>query len=566
MRVLFNTSVILIVSIAVLFVGYPAVYTSVHGLDPLAWPAIPGTPHEWRADLTGSGDLGSLLTFLGSTYYEILRGRSPNLAGKGELAVPLLCVGGLALTYFLIRTKHFVPARHFSRSFGEARFASPRDLARMRNGLELGVDPATGRAVRVRVEGNLVTIAPPRTGKTSGLILPNLLFPEPDAWAGPVVVIDPKGEVVRAVRRRREQLGQTVRMRDPLGITGLDAADRWNPLEGLRPEDVIELQAVGKALIPAAEASNDSGAFFRERAGVIIAAALQAVVRRGGSLTEAAALARNADALTAALKGSAGALAADALNILTGLADETRGDVLNTAAGAFSWLLDERLQAAVTDATFSLSDLREGDTDLYVVLPADDDRRKVIAPYVRWLLSALFGTFRQRRPRERLVVLVDEAFVLGRFDALVSGAGELPGYGVSLWTFWTSEHQIVENFGETGKGIMIDTAEALLLFNLSGAQGAERERWSTALGTFTGIQETTSVDPVSGRETITRTAVAEALVPASDLARLTQTHTLVFLNSRAYTTDPLKLKKIFAHEDPRFAGLFDRVTPTGPLS
>ncbi len=29
-------------------------------------------------------------------------------------------------------------------------------------------------------------------------------------------------------------------------------------------------------------------------------------------------------------------------------------------------------------------------------------------------------------------MIVDEAFVLGRFDAILRGAGELPGYGVSL--------------------------------------------------------------------------------------------------------------------------------------
>lgn len=567
MRVVLNISIMLIVAITVSIIGYPMAYTAVHGLDQRAWPGLPGTPWHWFKSLLGLLDNpGSLVTLVGDTYYEMLRGRSPNLAGRGPWAVVLPCIAGLALWCVLYRTRRFVPARHFSRRFGDARFASPADLARMRTGLELGVDPDTGRAVRVRVEGNLVTIAPPRSGKTTGLILPNLLFPDSTAWAGPVVVIDPKGEVVRAVRRRREALGQTVRVLDPFGIAGPGATNRWDPLEGLRPQDVAELLGVGTALMPAAGSNNDNGAFFRERAAVLIASALQVVLRRQGSLAEVATLVRNGDALTEALQGSSGELAKDALNILTVLAEKTRGDVLNTAAGAFSWLLDDRLQQAVTDPTFALTDLREGDTDLFVVFPADEDRRKVIAPYARWLLSSLFSTFRQRRPRERLVILVDEAFVLGRFEALVSGAGELPGYGVSLWSFWTSEHQIVENFGEAGKGIMMDTAEAVLLFSLSGAQGAERERWSTTLGTFTGIQETTSVDPVSGRESVSRTAVAEALVPASELARLTQHHTLVSLTSRAYTTDPLKLKKVFAHEDPRFAGLFDAVPPTGPLA
>ncbi len=97
--------------------------------------------------------------------------------------------------------------------------------------------------------------------------------------------------------------------------------------------------------------------------------------------------------------------------------------------------------------------------------------------------------------------------------------------------------------------------------HISGAQGAERERWSSALGTFTGVQETVSRDPTTGRETKSVAPGPEALVPASELARLTQRHTLVFLNSAAYTTDPLKLRKTLAHRDTRFAGLLDPVAP-----
>ncbi len=63
-----------------------------------------------------------------------------------------------------------------------------------------------------------------------------------------------------------------------------------------------------------------------------------------------------------------------------------------------------------------------------------------------------------------------------------------------------------------------------MLFNLSSAQGEERERWSKALGTFTGVQTTETVDPATGKVSRSSTAVADALVPASDLAALTQRH------------------------------------------
>ncbi|WP_454622378.1 type IV secretory system conjugative DNA transfer family protein [Bradyrhizobium cenepequi] len=98
----------------------------------------------------------------------------------------------------------------------------------MNAGLEVGINPATERPIRIQVEGNLVTIAPPRSGKTGGFVIPNLTFPEPKAWAGPAVVIDPKGDAFRAVKRRRETMGKTIRCLDPLNYVG--GADRWNPL------------------------------------------------------------------------------------------------------------------------------------------------------------------------------------------------------------------------------------------------------------------------------------------------------------------------------------------------
>ena len=45
---------------------------------------------------------------------------------------------------------------------------------------------------------------PPRTGKTGGFIIPNLILSELHAWAGPAVVIDPKGDAYKAVKRHRE--------------------------------------------------------------------------------------------------------------------------------------------------------------------------------------------------------------------------------------------------------------------------------------------------------------------------------------------------------------------------
>lgn len=554
-----RVGLVLLVVVASFLLGYPAAYLAAHGLDARAWPALRGTPVDWFTPEGAGVDAWlACLVRMSRTYLNMVLGASEALPGGGRAALASVGAVPVVLGVLILMGGRLVPRRHHLRRFGDARFASRRELARMRTGIELGLDPDTGRAVRVQVEGNLLTIAPPRTGKTAGLILPNLALPEPGAWAGPVVVIDPKGDVVRAARRRRESMGQTVYVLDPLGLAG--GTDRWDPLLGLDAEDVLELQSMARSLLPETTQTSEAGTFFRDRAGVLVVAALQCAIRSGQGAPEAAALVSNPQALLAALEEHDDAVAQDARSILTSDDEKSRAGILSTAAQGFGWMLDARMQQVVTDHTVRLDALCAGDADLYIVLPADD-RGKELAPYVRWLLASLFSTVRRTPVAERLLVIIDEANLLGRSDAILRGAGELPGYGVSLWTLWQSEAQIIETYGEAGAAILRDTAEATLLFNLSRAQGAERERWSKALGDFTGVHETVSRDPTTGRETKSGAPGPEALVPASELARLTQRHTLAFLNSGTYTTDPLKLRKTLVHRDPRFAGLLDVVAP-----
>lgn len=556
-----RVATVALIVFAAFVVGYPASFIAAHGLDPHAWPNVSGTPNAWFS-LDGLGVAERTSAFIRralATYVNMLLGRSDGLPDGGRWSFLALCGAAAGASAIALLSGRLEPLRHPSKRFGDARFATPRELADMRQGLEIGLNSKTGSAVRIQVEGNLVTVAPPRTGKTTGLILPNLTLPEPGAWAGPSVVIDPKGDVVRAVRRRREALGRTVRCLDPVGIAG--GTDRWNPLLRRDPKDVLYLQSMARALLPDRIQTSDASEFFKDRAVAVVVAALDVSISAGrANVTEAAWLVRSPDALRRALIARKDSVARDALAILNSPDDRSRGAILTTAAQVFSWAVDERMQGVVTDHTFELSDLCRGDTDLFIVLPADS-RRTIIAPYVRWLLADLFSVVRETRPSERIVCFVDEAAVLGSFDAILRGVGELPGYGVSLWTFWQTRSQIEELYERGGADTIIGTAEAVMLFNLSMAQGEERQRWSDALGTYT----TTDPGPSPQKPgEVTSHPVAAPLVPASDLADLTRNDALVFLNSPNYTTHPLRLRKTLAHRDRRFKGLVDTVPPIGP--
>ena len=88
---------------------------------------------------------------------------------------------------------------------GSARFATDKEtaaLARADSGLLIGRDGKTGKLLRYDGPAHLLTMAPTRTGKGVGTIIPNLLTADRS-----VICIDPKGENAKIAGRARQQFG-----------------------------------------------------------------------------------------------------------------------------------------------------------------------------------------------------------------------------------------------------------------------------------------------------------------------------------------------------------------------
>ena len=145
---------------------------------------------------------------------------------KTHTAFWLILIGGIAL-WLAVGYLSF----RFSRTdttLGSARFGSRADvnaLAKNKGDLLIGRD-TFGRMLRYDGPAHLITIAPTRSGKGVGTIIPNLLTANRS-----VVCIDPKGENARVTLRQREAFGP-VHCLDPFGISGRATA-RYNPLDRL---------------------------------------------------------------------------------------------------------------------------------------------------------------------------------------------------------------------------------------------------------------------------------------------------------------------------------------------
>ncbi|NEU14746.1 type IV secretory system conjugative DNA transfer family protein [Methylobacterium sp. BTF04] len=550
--------IVAVLAVVSLAVWYPAAFIVQHGFDASAWDDNLRLPEEWFRDLSR----WQILPCLG-VYLAMIEGKQLAFADGGTTAIVTLAVaviGGGA--YFILGAP--TPGLRDARSvLGRARFANAAERATMKIGLELGLDPTSGKPVRVQVEGNLVSIAPPRTGKTSGLIINNLAMP-PDAgvWDGPAVIVDPKGEIYRAVAARRRKLGRVVRCIDPFGIVA--GRDRWNPLATLNPDDTLYLQHLARQLLPGSATASESSQFFRNRASTLFLGAALAAIRSGQRTPLAAAgFLKDLPALKAAL-GDSDDLASRAVRAFIDSEAKSKEDVASTAEQAFDWLLDARMQHLTQDPTFELRELLSGDTDLFIVVPSE--ATEIIAGFLRWLLADLFAAAR-RHPdpkRRRILCLVDEAAQLGRFDAIVKAAGELPGHGVSLWTFWQSRQQMLDVYGEAGAGTLMDTAEIVTVSDLPAISVDERERFSRILGRYTArLPSTSQAKGEKDRSSTSEALQGVSLEDETGEDILAADSLVVFANSRRYTRHPIRLRKTRSFDDARFAGLLKGIAPVG---
>lgn len=521
--------------------GYPVAAVVVHGLNSAVWPDVVLRPDAWFWAIPHSFGLLNL-----ETYLDMVLSSCPAFPSGGlwqALAIFLAPIAACAL---------LLPASAPSRrdpgaTFGDARWANATEKSKMRHGIELGIDPDGSQPVRVTVEGNLLSIAPPRAGKTSGLIIPNVWAPTSDAWNGPVVVVDPKGQVHKAVAARRRSLGRRLICLDPFDL--VRGSDRWLPTSSIDLNDVLQLQIVARALLPGSV--NAESAYFQNRAAMLIVGAMRAAIKSGQPTPGMiAALLDDPDTL-AKMVASLDDVTARRVRTLLSMEPRTRDPILSTAAQAFQWCDDPRMEHLTSKSTFNFEQFCRDDADIFLTLPTE--AMEILAPFIRWFLITLFMTIRRNPLIERGLIIIDEARVLGRFSELVLASGELPGYGASLWTFWQDRSQISALYGRDDAATLLRTTEFVTLSDPANIDPDECDYWSRALANFTLLQETRTTETAAKqrRSSTTVSPTAARLMTAEQLARLPADELIVFPKSARYAKRPLLLRKT-RYDDPRF--------------
>lgn len=337
-------------------------------------------------------------------------------------------------------------------------------------------------------DGHLLTIAPTRSGKGRGVIIPNLLTTH-----RPVIVVDPKGENYQVTARYRRKMGHTVIKLDPFGQVGdTEPTDSLNIFD-LFDLDGVDVESEAQMLAELLSLRNKGvkDPFWDVNGGGLLAGVLATVatVRKGDERVMNSAfdllmaddtvygLAQLLDTVGKEIPKMAYREIASFLQLSE---RDTRPGVMATAQSYIKSMLAGPVLTSLRASTFTLQDVVEGKPiDIFLILPADKLRSH--AGLLRLWIGTLLRAITSRRviPANRTLMLIDEAGQLGEFVFLETILTLCAGFGVQCWTFWQSAGQILSNYGNRSATIL-DNCDVVQAFGLRN--GRQVDELSALLG------------------------------------------------------------------------------------
>jgi type IV secretion system protein VirD4 len=395
--------------------------------------------------------------------------------GVSFVALPAGLVAGCALDPLLSRRRRKGQAKQGGGApQPKAPRATKRDLPglviKAPTGDRITLGTLDGKLVVARPESHVAIIAPTRSGKTRGLILPSLL-----EWSGPVIATSSKGDLLwdeqysSGAYAYRNSMGE-VWIFDPSESSGWGCV-HWSPL-GRAESWQGALRAAYAMVAASQEGTNlDSTAqFFQQRAMAALAPSLHAIAIAGGGMGDVYELvvgSGSLDALADELEEGLAGASPEAIRSLAALragSATSSGDTMATLSNILSPYSDPTVSKNTSRSEWEPMELLFGCNTLFIISGPGSSR---LAPLFACLIDEIFDTVAEEalksgRPLSpRLLMALDEVANIAPLATLPQRLATVSGQGVSIITSWQSAGQM-QRFGGT-------QAKSEILSN-SGAQ------------------------------------------------------------------------------------------------
>ena len=450
-------------------------------------------------------------------------------------------------------------------TFGSSRWASQKQLRKVGLLSDEGVFLGKAQKDYIRHDGaeHILAIAPTRSGKGVGLVVPTLL-----SWTDSAVIHDIKGENWQLTSGWRSKFSHCL-LFDP---TNTDSA-KYNPLLEVRKGEceVRDVQNIADILVDP-EGSLERRNHWEKTAHSLLVGAILHVLyaEREKTLARVASFLSDpkrsfAKTLRAMMKTNhlgnsdeaiVHPVVAQAARELLNKSENERSGVLSTAMSFLGLYRDPTVAEVTSQCDWRIADLMQANkpVSLYLVIPPSDISRT--KPLVRLILNQIGRRLTEElvvggeaKPKRQLLLMLDEFPALGRLDFFESSLAFMAGYGLRAFLISQSLNQIEKAYGPNNS--ILDNCHVRVAFATNDERTAKR--LSDAIGSTTEMRAMRNyaghrLAPWLSHVMVSRQETARQLITPGEIMQLPADEELILLSGFS----PIKAKKLRYYTDKNF--------------
>ena len=450
---------------------------------------------------------------------------------------------------------------------GDARFATRRELAAAGlfgdRGIILG--RVGRRCLMLAGQQGVALAAPPRAGKGTGVVIPNLLN-----WPDSVICVDIKRENWTLTAGFRAANGQECFLFDPFSEEGRTA--RWNPFFYVSEDPirrVNDLQRIAEMLYP--DPPNVDPFWTASARSLFLGIALYLFetpslpktigeVLRHGMASDDEGFGEHWKRVIEGRNSGKYPLSSQCVRALydvIDLAPVTASSIRKTFTSRLDLWLNPILDAATSANDFDLRELRRKPLSIYVGVNPDDLHRlrPVLALFFQQAIGLQTRTLPEHDPtlKRQVLMLLDEFTALGRIPIIAESVSYLPGYNVRVLLVIQTPAQLREVYGANGAETMLKSLAARIVFapkDVGDAREISDELGNTTVKVKTHSRPLMDLSESKGRRqrSVSVSEQRRALLLPQEVKALGNEQAIVFYEGLR----PIRCRKIRYFEDPRF--------------
>ena len=468
----------------------------------------------------------------------------------------VVALGGLAVLLPRRRALH-----------GDARFARRGEIGRAGllgdHGIILG--RLGRRCLMLPGQQGVALAAPPRAGKGTGFVIPNLLN-----WPDSVICVDIKRENWVVTAGFRSQSGHECFLFDPFAEDGRTA--RWNPFFYVSADPrrrVNDLQRIAEMLYP--DPPNVDPFWTASARSLFLGIALYLFetpsmlktigeVLRQGMASDDEGFGAHWKRVIEGRKSGRFPLSSECVRALydvIDLAPVTASSIRKTFTSRLDLWLNPILDAATSGNDFDLRELRRRALSIYVGVNPDDLHR--LRPVLSLFFQQAIGLQTRALPehdptlKRQVLMLLDEFTALGRIPIIAESISYLPGYNVRVLLVIQTPAQLREVYGVNGAETMLKSLAARIVFapkDFADAREISDELGNTTVKVRTLSKPLHDFSPGKGARgrSVNVSEQRRALLLPQEVKELGPHEAIIFLEGLR----PIRCRKIRYFEDRRF--------------